>query len=203
MMALERYAEEQKKQGRKTDPRTLKRLILAFSPYKVQIVLVLLAILLTTALNLVLPLLIPLVFDDALPHHNMNHLVIYAILMVVATLGAGITSVGQTYLSNNIGQHVMRDFRNKLYTHLQDMSFRFFTSTRTGEIQSRLSNDVNGAQNAVTDTFTSAIINISAAVSAVIAMVYISPLLTLISFVLLPLFLWTTYRVGNVRRLTS
>ena len=203
MLVLERYAEEQKKQGRKADPRTLKRIILAFSPYKVQIVLVLLAILLTTALNLVLPLLIPLVFDDALAHRNMNHLLIYALIMVVATLAAGITSVGQTYLSNNIGQHVMRDFRNRLYTHLQDMSFGFFTSTRTGEIQSRLSNDVSGAQNAVTDTFTMAVANISAAIGAVIAMIYISPLLTLISFALLPLFLWTTYKVGIVRRLTG
>ena len=203
MMALERYAEEQRKQGRKADPRTLRRIAQAFSPYKVQMVLVLLAILLTTALNLVVPLLIPLVFDDALAHRNMNHLLIYALLMVVATVAAGITGVGQTYLSNNVGQQVMRDFRNKLYTHLQDMSFHFFTSTRTGEIQSRLSNDVSGAQNAVTDTFTSAITNISAAVSAVIAMIYISPLLTLISFVLLPLFLWTTYKVGKVRRLTG
>ena len=73
----------------------------------------------------------------------------------------GLVGVGQTYLNNLIGQNVMRDFRNKLYAHLQSMSLRFFTSTRTGEIQSRLSNDVNGVEDVVTNTATSIVANIS------------------------------------------
>src|SRR5438045_244081 len=97
----------------------------------------------------------------------------------------------------------MRDFRNKLYEHLQSLSLRFFTSTRTGEIQSRLSNDVGGVQGVVTDTATSVVSNISTALSTIIAMLFISPLLTLISLGLLPVFLWITYKVGNVRRTTS
>src|SRR6266567_2035810 len=97
----------------------------------------------------------------------------------------------------------MRDFRNKLYRHLQSMSMRFFTSTRTGEIQSRLSNDVGGVQGVVTETATSVVSNISTVVSTVIAMFILSPVLTLISLGLLPIFLWITYKVGNVRRATS
>ncbi len=115
----------------------------------------------------------------------------------------GIIGVGQTYLNNVIGQQVMRDFRNKLYDHLQSLSLRFFTSTKTGEIQSRLSNDVGGVQGVVTNTATSVVSNVSTALSTIIAMLFISPLLTLISLGLLPIFLWITYKVGNVRRITS
>src|SRR6266567_5206471 len=97
----------------------------------------------------------------------------------------------------------MRDFRNKLYAHLQSMSLRFFTATRTGEIQSRLSNDVGGVEGVVTNTATSVVSNISTVLSTIIAMLYLSPLLTLISLGLLPIFLWITYKVGNVRRTTS
>jgi len=197
------YAEEQKKRGRKTDTRTLRRVAKAFSPYKFQVVLVLIAIILTTVLGLVNPLLIRYVFDDAIGKGNLKLLIILVIIMIVTPIVSGVIGVGQSYLNNVIGQRVMRDFRNKLYHHLQSMSMRFFTSTRTGEIQSRLSNDVGGVQGVVTDTATSVVSNISTVVSTVIAMFILSPLLTLISLGLLPIFLWITYKVGNVRRATS
>ncbi len=197
------YAEEQKKRGRKTDSRTLRRVAQAFSPYKFQVVLVLIAIILTTGLGLINPLMIRYIFDDAIGKGNLNLLIILVIIMIVTPVVTGIIGVGQTYLNNIIGQRVMRDFRNKLYHHLQSMSLRFFTSTRTGEIQSRLSNDVGGVQGVVTDTATSVVANVSTAVSTIIALFILSPLLTLISLGLLPLFLWITYKVGNVRRATS
>ena len=197
------YAEEQKKRGRKTDTRTLQRVAKAFSPYKFQVVLVLIAIILTTVLGLVNPLLIRYVFDDAIGKGNLKLLIILVIIMIVTPIVTGVIGVGQSYLNNVIGQRVMRDFRNKLYHHLQSMSMRFFTSTRTGEIQSRLSNDVGGVQGVVTDTATSVVSNISTVVSTVIAMFILSPSLTLISLGLLPIFLWITYKVGNVRRATS
>src|SRR5256885_1658376 len=197
------YAEEQKKRGRKTDTRTLRRVAQSFSPYKFQVVLVLIAIILTTVLGLINPLLIRYVFDDAIGKGNLNLLIILVIIMIVTPVVTGIIGVGQTYLNNVIGQRVMRDFRNKLYRHLQSMSLRFFTSTRTGEIQSRLSNDVGGVQGVVTETATSVVSNISTVVSTVIAMFILSPVLTLISLGLLPVFLWITYKVGNVRRATS
>src|SRR5947209_7906725 len=197
------YLEEQKKRGRKTDSRTLRRVAQSFSPYKIQVVLVLIAILLTTVLGLVNPFLIQFIFDDAIGKRNITLLIIFVSIMFIMPIVTGIIGVGQTYLNNIIGQRVMRDFRNNLYDHLQSMSLRFFTSTRTGEIQSRLSNDVGGVQGVVTNTATSVVSNISTALSTIIAMIFISPILTLISLGLLPLFLWITYKVGNVRRVTS
>ena len=197
------YAEEQKRRGRKTDARTVRRVMQAFSPYKLQVVLVLIAILLTTVLGLVNPLLIQRIFDDAIGKRNLNLLIIFVVIMFITPAITGIIGVGQTYLNNIIGQNVMRDFRNKLYNHLQSMSLRFFTATRTGEIQSRLSNDVGGVQGVVTDTATSIVANFSTALSTIIAMLYLSPILTLLSLGLLPIFLWITYKVGNIRRQTS
>ncbi|MHB8600085.1 MAG: ABC transporter ATP-binding protein [Ktedonobacteraceae bacterium] len=195
--------EEQKKRGRKTDARTVWRVAAAFKPYKTQVVLVFIAIIFTTVLGLINPLMIKLIFDDAIGKGNLNLLIIFVIIMAVTPIVTGIIGVGQTYLNNIIGQKVMRDFRNQLYDHLQSMSLRFFTGTRTGEIQSRLSNDVGGVQSVVTETATSVVANISTALSTIIAMAFISPILTIISLGLLPLFLWITYKVGNVRRATS
>ncbi|GAC1619025.1 MAG: ABC transporter ATP-binding protein [Ktedonobacteraceae bacterium] len=197
------YAEEQKKRGRKTDAKTVRRVAAAFSPYKLQVLLVLLAILFTTVLGLVNPLLIKFIFDDAIGKKNTNLLLLFVGLMIITPIMTGIIGVGQTYLNNIVGQNVMRDFRNRLYQHLQSMSLRFFTATRTGEIQSRLSNDVGGVQGVVTNTATSIVSNISTTISTLIAMIILSPLLTLVSLGTLPFFLVITYKVGNVRRATS
>ncbi len=197
------YAEEQKRRGRKTDARTVRRIAQAFKPYKLQVILVLIAILLTTVLGLVNPLLIKFIFDDAITPKRLDLLLLFVGLMIVTPIVSGLVGVGQTYLNNVVGQNVMRDFRNRLYNHLQSMSLRFFTGTRTGEIQSRLSNDVGGVQAVVTNTATSIVSNISTFVSTLIAMLIISPLLTLVSLGVLPIFLLITYKVGNVRRSTS
>src|SRR6266496_1885145 len=189
------YAEEQKRRGRKTDARTLGRIAQSFKPYIFQVILVLITIIVTSVLGLVNPLLIQRIFDDAIAPHNISRLIFYVIIMFVTPIVSGLIGVYQTYLNNVIGQNVMRDFRNRLYQHLQSMSLRFFTATRTGEIQSRLSNDVGGVQGVVTNTAT--------ILSTIIAMIILSPLLTLISLGLLPLFVWFTYKVGNVRRATS
>jgi ATP-binding cassette subfamily B protein len=197
------YLEEQKKRGRKTDSNTLKRVAKAFSPYKIQIIIVLIAIILTTVLGLVNPFMIQFIFNDAIGKRNEKLLIILVSIMIIMPIITGLIGVGQTYLNNVIGQQVMRDFRNNLHAHLQSMSLRFFTSTRTGEIQSRLSNDVGGVQAVVTNTATSIVSNFSTVISTIIAMLIISPPLTLISLGLLPIFLWITYKIGNVRRATS
>ena len=197
------YLEEQKRRGRKTDAQTVRRVAIAFKPYKVQVVMVLIAIILTTGLGVINPLLIQRIFDDTIVKKNLPLLIIYVAIMIITPIVSGMIGVWQTYLNNVIGQNVMRDFRNRLYAHLQSMSLRFFTGTRTGEIQSRLSNDVNGVQGVVTNTATSIVANISTVISTIIAMLFLSPLLTLISLGLLPVFLWITTKVGNVRRVTS
>lgn len=197
------YLEEQGERRRKRDSRTMKRIAQAFAPYKFQVILVILAIVTTTTLGLVNPFMISFIFDDAIGKGNVELLVIFVSIMLVTPVITGLISVGQVYLNQLIGQNVMRDFRNKLYSHLQDMSLNFFTLTRTGEIQSRLSNDVNGLQAIATNAGTGIITNISIVLSTIIGMLLLSPLLTLISLGLLPIFLWITYKVGNVRRMTS
>jgi len=197
------YLEEQRKRGRKTDVHTLRRVAEAFKPYKFQVVMVVLAILLTTGLGVINPLMIQRVFDDAIIKKNFNGLLLDVAIMMVVPIVSGLIGVWQNYLNNTIGQNVMRDFRNKLYLHLQSMSLHFFTGTRTGEIQSRLSNDVNGVQGVVTNTATGIVANIAIVASTIIAMLILSPLLTLVSLGLLPIFVWITTKVGNVRRIVS
>ena len=197
------YLEEQRKRGRQTDARTLRRVAQAFKPYTFQVMLVILVILLTTGLGVINPLMIQRVFDDAITKKNFNSLLIDVAIMIVVPIVSGLIGVWQNYLNNTIGQNVMRDFRNRLYTHLQSMSLRFFTGTRTGEIQSRLSNDVNGVQGVVTNTAAGIVSNIATVASTIIAMLVLSPLLTLVSLALLPIFVWITTKVGNVRRIVS
>ena len=197
------YLEEQRKRGRQTDARTLRRVAQAFKLYTFQVMLVILAILLTTGLGVINPLMIQRVFDDAITKKNFNSLLIDVAIMIVVPIVSGLIGVWQNYLNNTIGQNVMRDFRNRLYTHLQSMSLRFFTGTRTGEIQSRLSNDVNGVQGVVTNTAAGIVSNVATVASTIIAMVVLSPLLTLVSLALLPIFVWITTKVGNVRRIVS
>jgi ATP-binding cassette subfamily B protein len=117
----------------------------------------------------------------------------------LAVLG-GIISVAQTWLTAVIGQRVMQDLRNDLYAHLQRMSLRFFTATRTGEIQSRLANDVGGVQTVVTSTVSSIISNIVVVFSTVVAMSILSWQLTLLSLGVVPVFIYLTWRVGRLRR---
>jgi ATP-binding cassette, subfamily B, bacterial len=191
---------KQKHHEQKSDYQTIWRLVLTYRPYAKKMIIVLLSIATTTALNLVVPLMIPLVYDDALVHRKIDHLILYVTIMIIATLLSGFTGVVQSYLSNQVGQYIMRDIRNQLYSHLQDMSLRFFTSMPTGEMQSRLSNDVNGAQSTVTDTFTGVITSFMTVVGTIIAMFYLSRLLTLLSFLLLPIFLFFSLRVGKMRR---
>ncbi|MBI4261433.1 MAG: ABC transporter ATP-binding protein, partial [Actinobacteria bacterium] len=121
-------------------------------------------------------------------------------IMVAVPVVSGVIGIGQTYLANLVGLRVMQDFRNALYTHLQSMSLRFFTATRTGEIQSRLANDVGGVQGVVTDTAASILSNVVILVSTLAAMLVLSWQLTLLSLFMLPLFLWLTYKVGKARQ---
>lgn len=199
-MAFSRILEEQQKRGRKTDAHTLGRVLLAFRPYLLQTILILLTILITTLLGLVNPFVIRLIFDEAFAKRDANLLFIYTSILIVVPVISGVLGIGQTYLSNIVGQQVMQDFRNKLYIHLQRMPFRFFASTRIGEIQSRLSSDISAAQSVVIDTATNMFTNLTVVLSTIIAMLFLSPLLTLITLGLLPLILWITQKIGNVRR---
>ncbi len=179
---------------------TVLRVLAFFRPYRVRVALTVLAIMIISVIGLVNPFLLKLIIDDAIPNRNLGDLYLYVGLMIALPIATGLIGVGQSYLNTLIGQNVMEDLRNELYRHLQRMPLRFFTSTRTGEIQARLSSDVSGVQQVVTDTATSIVSNLATAVSTVIAMWLISWQMTLISLGLLPFFLFMTYRVGEVRR---
>ncbi len=183
--------------------RTARRIAAFFGPYRAQVVVVLVAILTTSFLGLINPILLKLLIDEVITGRNFDRLNLYVGLMIVIPIGSGLIGVGQSYLNNVIGQNVMQDLRNALYAHLQSLPLRFFTETRTGEIQSRLANDVGGVQTVVTDTATSVTANLAVVLSTIAAMIYIDWRLTLLSIGLLPFFMYLTLRVGRVRREVS
>ncbi|MFM9105418.1 MAG: ABC transporter ATP-binding protein, partial [Chloroflexota bacterium] len=179
---------------------TVRRVAGFFRPYLPSVALTVAAILVVAVVGLVNPILLKLIIDDAIPRRDLGELYLYVGLMVALPILTGLIGVGQTWLNTVIGQNVMRDLRNALYGHLQKMPLRFFTSTRTGEIQARLSSDVAGVQQVVTDTATSIVSNLATAISTIVAMWIISWQMALISLALLPVFLVLTYKVGKVRR---
>jgi ATP-binding cassette subfamily B protein len=154
-------------------------------------------------LGVINPILLKLLLDVAIPHRDFALLNLFVGLMIVVPVVSSLIGVGQSYLNNRVGQNVMRDLRKLLYGHLQSMPLRFFTETRTGEIQSRLSNDVGGIQSVVTDTAASVTSNVAIVVSTVIAMLFIDWRLTALSLVMLPIFAFVANRVGKVRRAAS
>ena len=179
---------------------TIRRILVFFRPYRAKMAIVLVAIIATSLIGLANPYLLKLLIDEAIPEQDWFKLNLYVGLMIALPILTGLIGVGQTYLNNVIGQSVMQDLRGALYAHLQSMPMRFFTETRTGEIQSRLSNDVGGVQSVVTDTASSVTSNIAVASSTIIAMLLIDWRLTVLSLGMTPFFLWLTYRVGKVRR---
>jgi ATP-binding cassette subfamily B protein len=183
--------------------RTIRRIAAFFGPYRAQIGVVLTAIIATSLIGLVNPYLLKLLIDEVIVGRHYDRLNLYVGLMIVLPIISGLIGVGQTYLNNLIGQSVMQDLRNALYAHLQRLPLRFFTATRTGEIQSRLANDVGGIQSVVTDTASSVTSNLAISSSTIIAMILIDWRLTLLSLGMLPFFLYLTYRVGKVRREVS
>jgi ATP-binding cassette, subfamily B, bacterial len=206
------YASPADEPSKPVDRATVKRVVNTFRPYRGKVGIVGLLIVITSGLGVVNPLLIVFIFNHGLfgvgspatcqggPCPDL-HVVFWGVaLMIVIPIITGIIGIGQTYYANLVGLRVMQDLRSSLYTHLQNMPLRFFTSTRTGEIQSRLSNDVGGVQTVVTDTASSILSNVVVIISTLVAMLFLSVPLTLLSLCLMPLFLWLTVRVGRARR---
>jgi ATP-binding cassette subfamily B protein len=188
------------------DRAVVKRVARLFRPYRRDVVIVAATILVTAALGVVSPLLIKPVFDDGLfPSGGPNISVLSWLVgaMVAIAVVSSVIGVYQSYLTNVVGQRVMRDLRAKLYEHLQGLSLRFFTATKTGEIQSRLANDVGGLQSVITDTASTLLSNSVILISTLVAMFILSWKLTILSLILLPLFIVLTRTVGRARRKVS
>ena len=193
-------------EDRQQKERLGRRIIRLFKPYRGRTALILVSIVVTSGLGIVNPLLVQVVFDDALfvqGGPDLDLLIPLIALMVAIPIVLGVIGVGQTYLTNVVGNRVMQDLRDRLYAHLQAMPLSFFTGTRTGEIQSRLANDVGGVQTVVTSTASSILSNIVTVVSSLVAMLVLSWELTVVSLILVPLFVVLTYRVGRLRRAVS
>ena len=179
------------------DPRRILRL---FRPYTGRLVVVGLLIAVSSLVGLGSPFLLRGIIDNALPHKDTGLLALLALGMIGVAVVSTVVGVYQTLLSTTIGQRIMRDLRVAVYAHLQRMSLAFFTKTRTGEVQSRIANDIGGMQAIVTSTATSIVSNATVVVGSAIAMLAMDVRLALLSFVLLPGTVWINRRVGAMRR---
>jgi ATP-binding cassette subfamily B protein len=184
-------------------PATFRRIVGFFRPYQRRLSLIGILIVLTVSIGVINPILLKLVIDNLTGPRDVGLLYLQCGLMIGLPIVTSLLGVWQSYLSNVVGQNVMNDLRHALYTHLQWMPLRFFTETRTGEIQSRIGNDVNGVQSVVTDTAASLLSNFATVATTVIAMLIIDWRLTALSLGMLPIFAYITYRVGKVRRVVS
>src|SRR5213595_2066253 len=182
---------------RKTELRRIARL---FRPYRARLVSVLGLILVSASLGMVSPFLLRQVLDTAIPDRDTALLTWLVLGMIGISIATGALGVAQTWLSNLVGQRVMHDLRSSVYRHLQRLSLAFFTRTRTGEVQSRIANDIGGIDNVVTNTATSIVSNTTTVIATVVAMFLLDWRLAVFSLALLPLFVFLTRRVGAVRR---
>jgi ATP-binding cassette subfamily B protein len=179
---------------------SLRRIARLFIPHRWSIATVTTTIVVSSVVALASPFLLRAVIDDALPHQNLTLLVWLVIGMVAVAAVTAALGVVQTWISTNIGQKVMHRLRTDVFAHLQRQSIAFFTRTRTGEVQSRITNDIGGMQTVVTSTATSLASNLTTVVATLVAMLALSWQLTLVSLLVLPPSIWLTRRVARMRR---
>jgi ATP-binding cassette subfamily B protein len=178
----------------------LHRIVRLFRPYRVRLALVCGLIVVSAAIGVISPFLLREVLDVAIPDENVELLTVLVAGMIAIPIVTGVLGVYQTLLSNQVGQSVMHDLRTNVYRHLQKLSLAFFTRTRTGEVQSRIANDIGGIENVVTSTATSVLSNVTTVIATVIAMILLDWRLAVFALALLPLFVWLTKRVGVQRK---
>ena len=181
-------------------PVSLRRIGRLFIPYRARLSLLLALIFLAAGLGVLNPFLLRAVLDEAIPQHNTQLLTELVLGMIALSVLTSVIGVAQTWISNQVGQRVMHDLRAAVYAHLQRMSLAFFTRTRTGEVQSRIANDIGGVDSVVTSTATSIVQNVTTVGAVIVAMFLLDWRLATFSLVLLPFFVWLTRRVGNERR---
>jgi ATP-binding cassette subfamily B protein len=178
----------------------LRRVAGLFRPYRGRLSAVLGLIVFSAALGVIPAFLLKEILNTAIPEQDMRLLSLLAGGMIIIAIVGGVLGVVQTLLSNQVGQSVMHDLRAAVFRHLQRLSLAFFTRTRTGEVQSRISNDIGGVQGVVTSTATSIASNVTTVIATMVAMLALSWELALFAFALIPIFVLLTRRVGNERR---
>jgi ATP-binding cassette subfamily B protein len=183
-----------------TRQRDGRRILALFRPYRVRLAAVLVLIVASAGASFYSPFLLRDALDTGIFKHNEGVLTASVLGMLGIAVFTAATGVWQTYMSNQVGQRVMHDLRTAVYRHLQKMSLAFFTRTRTGEVQSRIANDIGGLESVVTSTATSITANVTTVLASLVAMSILDWRLAVISLVFVPPSVWMTRRVGRIRR---
>jgi ATP-binding cassette subfamily B protein len=191
---------EVKAEQKKIDKLTMKRVFGLYNPHRKETAVMLFTVAVGTLLGLVSPFFVKIIIDEGLQKKDLGVITTYSVLTIVITLLAAAVTMLYGYQSVIIGQKIMRQLRNDLFTHLQGMSLRFFTSARTGDIQTRLISDVGGVQNVVSNTFVDALSNIAIVVSSLITMFWLDWRLTLLAISLIPVIGFFGKMVGEMSR---
>ncbi|MFF8636772.1 ABC transporter ATP-binding protein [Streptomyces pilosus] len=186
--------------GAEEQPRQVRRILRLFRPYRGRLAVVGLLVGAASLVSVATPFLLKAILDVAIPEGRTGLLSLLALGMILGAVLTSVFGVLQTLISTTVGQRVMHDLRTAVYGRLQRMSLAFFTRTRTGEVQSRIANDIGGMQATVTSTATSLVSNFTSVVATVVAMLVLDWRLTTVSLVLLPVFVWISRRVGDERK---
>ncbi|MFF0744769.1 ABC transporter ATP-binding protein [Streptomyces sp. NPDC004111] len=186
--------------GAAQPPAEVRRILRLFRPYRGRLAVVVLLVGASSLVGVASPFLLREILDVAIPQGRTGLLTLLAVGMIATAVVTSVFGVLQTLISTTVGQRVMHDLRTAVYTQLQRMPLAFFTRTRTGEVQSRIANDIGGMQATVTSTATSLVSNLTAVVATVVAMLALDWRLTLVSLLLLPLFVWISRKVGHERK---
>jgi ATP-binding cassette, subfamily B, bacterial len=183
-----------------TRQRDTGRILALFKPYRLRLAAVLVLIVVSAGIAILQPFLLRRALDVGILQHDETVLTVTVLAMIAISIFTNATSVWQTYMSNVVGQRVMHDLRAAVYQHLQKMSLAFFTRTRTGEVQSRIANDIGGLDSVVTTTATTIAQNATTVIASLVAMCLLDWRLAIISLVFVPPSVWMTRRVGQIRR---
>ncbi|MGW6880459.1 ABC transporter ATP-binding protein [Streptomyces goshikiensis] len=179
----------------------VRRIVRLFRPYRGRLLIVVALIAGASVIALTVPLMVRELFDTALPQGRTGLLSALALGMSLASITGSAISVLESYISTSVGQRVMHDLRSQVYSHLQELPLAFFTRTRTGEVQSRIANDIGAMQATVTSTVSSLVSSLTTVIASAIALLIMDWRLAVLSFSVLPLFILISRRVGELRRI--
>ena len=191
--------EEEKANQPKVTPALLKRVFSYLKPYSKQLFLVLLCIIISSFFSLLPSMITGKIIDDGLVKQDFRALVYYIVLSLIVTLLASLIGVAETYINTCIAQHITYDMRNQMYSHLQKMSQRFFTTNNQGDIITRMTSDIDGVKAVITNTFSSILSNSITLIIAMIAMFQKNWILALVGMVIVPVFTIPTRSAGKRR----
>ncbi|MBQ8329006.1 MAG: ABC transporter ATP-binding protein [Lachnospiraceae bacterium] len=192
-------SEEEKKNLPQVTPELLKRVFSYLTPYWKQLALTLLCIVFSSIMSLMPSVLTGKIIDEGLIGRDFNKLIMYIVLSLAVTAGANLIGVAESYLNTWIAQHITFDMRNQMYSHLQSMSQRFFTSNNQGDISTRMTSDIDGVKTVISGTFTSILSNSITLVVALIAMYQKNWILATVGIIIVPLFTIPTRKAGQKR----